>query len=85
MYRAPASSSGAPGFLMLIVILWGALHLAGCTDTPSDPGFDNVPPIADIEIELATDPDLTASFIEDVASSINANMTAAAAVEIATA
>ena len=85
MYRAPASSSGAPGFLMLIVILWGALQLAGCTDTPSDPGFDKVPPIADIEIELATDPDLTASLIEDVSSSMNANMTAAASVEIATA
>ncbi len=85
MYRAPASNSGAPGFVMLIVILWGALHMAGCTDTPSDPGFDNMPPIEDVEIDLATDPDLTFALIEDVSSVMTANMTAAAAVEISTA
>ena len=82
MYRAPASRSGAPGFLMLIVILWGALQMSGCTDTPSEPELDNMPLVADLEIELATDPDLTASLIEDVSSSMAANMTAAASVEI---
>ena len=38
MYRAPASSNGATGFLMLIFLLWGALYISGCTDTPSDLG-----------------------------------------------
>jgi hypothetical protein len=85
MYRAPASRSGAPGFLMLIVILWGAVNLTGCTDTSSNPELDNMPPVEDVEIELATDPDLTASLIEDVSSSMAANMTTAASVEIVTA
>ena len=85
MYRAPASSSGAAGFLMLIFLLWGALYVSGCTDTPSDLGFDELPPMEDLEIEMATDPDLTAALIEDVSSSMSANMTAAAAVEISTA
>jgi hypothetical protein len=70
---------------MMIIILWGALHVAGCTDTPSDPGFDDLPSIDDVEIDMATDPDLTASLIEDVSSSMNANMTAAASLEISTA
>ncbi len=85
MYRSPASSSGAPGFLMLMVILGGAIHMAGCTDTPSDPELDNMPPVEDVEIEFATDTDLTASLIEDVSSSMVTNMTAAASVEIVTA
>ncbi len=85
MYRAPASSSGAPGFVMLIVILWGAIQMVGCTDTPSAPGLDNLPPIDDVEIEMATDPDLAASLIEDVSSFMTANMTAAASLEISTA
>ena len=85
MYRAPASSSGAAGFLMFIFLLWGAVYMAGCTDTPSDPGFDAMPPEEDVEIEMATDPDLTASLIEDVSSSMTAHMTAAASVEISTA
>ena len=34
MYRAPASSSGAAGCLMFIFLLWGAVYMAGCTDTP---------------------------------------------------
>ncbi len=70
MYRSPASSSEAPGFLMLMVILGGAIHMAGCTDTPSDPELDNMPPVEDVEIEFATDTDLTASLIEDVSSSM---------------
>jgi hypothetical protein len=85
MYRSPASSSGAPGFLMLMVILWGAIHMAECTDTPSDPELDNMPPVEDVEIEFATDTDLTASLIEDVSSSMVTNMTAAASVETVTA
>ena len=85
MYRAPASSSGAPGYLMLILLVWGVLYLGGCTDTPSDLGFDLIPPMEDVEIEMATDPDLTAALIEDVSSSMSANMTAAASVEISTA
>ena len=85
MYRAPATRTGAAGYVMLIVILWGVLYLAGCTDTPSDPDFDSIPPMEDVEIEMATDPDLTAALIEDVSSSMSANMTAAAAVEISTA
>ena len=85
MYRAPASSSGATGFLMLIFLLWGALYVSGCTDTPSDLDFDVIPPMEDVEIEMATDPDLTAALIEDVSSSMSANMTAAASVEISTA
>ena len=85
MYRAPASSSGAPGILMLIVLIWGAIYLSGCTDLPTDPTFDEIPPIDDAEVEMATDPDLTASLIEDVSSSMTANMTAAAAAEISTA
>ena len=85
MYKAPATSNGATGFLMLIFLLWGALYIGGCTDTPSDPGFDEMPPMEDVEIEMATDPDLTASLIEDVSISMTANMTAAASVEISTA
>ena len=85
MYRAPATRTGAAGYVMLIVVLWGVLYLAGCTDTPSDPGFDSIPPMEDVEIEMATDPDLTAALVEDVSSSMSANMTAAAAVEISTA
>ena len=50
MYRAPASSNGAAGFLMLIFLLWGALYVSGCTDTPSDLGFDELPPMEDVEI-----------------------------------
>ena len=85
MYRAPASSSGATGFLMLIILVWGALYISGCSDSPSDPGFDVIPSIEDVEIEMATDPDMTAALVEDVSSSMGANMTAAAAVEISTA
>ena len=85
MYRAPASSSGAPGYLMLILLVWGVLYLGGCTDTPSDLGFDLIPPMEDVEIEMATDPDLTSALIEDVSSSMSANMTAAASIEISTA
>lgn len=54
MYRAPTSSGGATGFLMLLFILWGAFYVSGCAETPSDPGFDNLPPVGDVEIELAT-------------------------------
>ncbi len=85
MYRAPASNSGATGFLMLIFLLWGAVYISGCTDMPSDPGFDDIESMADVEIEMATDPDLTAAIIEDVSSSMSVNMTAAASVEISTA
>jgi len=70
---------------MLIVLLWGAAHMAGCTDTPSDPELVDMPPVEDVKIELATDPDLTASLIEDVSSSMAANMTIAASLEIVTA
>ena len=83
MYKAPASSSGATGFLMMIFILWGVIYLNGCTDTAT--GFEDVTSTADLEIEMATDPDLTSALIEDVSSSMVANMTAVAAVEITTA
>ena len=85
MYRAPASSSGPTGFLMMIILLWGALYISGCTDSPSDPSFDLIPSIEDAEIEMATDPDMTAALVEDVSSSMSANMTAEAASEISTA
>lgn len=85
MYRAPTSSGGATGFLMLLFILWGAFYVSGCAETPSDPGFDNLPPVGDVEIELATDPDLIASLLEDVTSVLGNNMTSAAALEISTA
>ena len=85
MYRAPASHSGAPGIVMLIVLIWGATYLTGCTDLSTDPSFDEVQSTADLEIEMATDPDLTAALIEDVSSSMAANMTAGAAIEISTA
>ena len=85
MYRSPAPSSRAPGYLMLLFVLWGALYFSGCTDTPSDPGFDQIPPVEDVEIEMATDPDLTAALIEDVTSTMSANMTAEASLEISTA
>ena len=85
MYRSPAPSSRAPGYLMLLFVLWGALYFSGCTDTPSDPGFDAVPPIEDLEIEMATDPDLTTALVEDVVSTMSANMTAEASLEISTA
>ena len=85
MYKAPATSNGATGFLMLIFLLWGALYIGGCTDTPSDPGFDEMLSMEDGEIEMATDPDLTASLIEDVSISMTANLTYAASAEISTA
>ncbi|MEE8147665.1 MAG: hypothetical protein V3T24_08680 [Longimicrobiales bacterium] len=85
MYRAPATSSGASGFLMLILLLWGALYISGCTDSPSGLGFDEMEPIEDVEIEMATDPDLTTALIEDVSASMSANMTTEAAAEISTA
>ena len=72
-------------FFGLIFLIWGAIYVSGCTDLPTDPAFDEIPPIGDVEVEMATDPDLTASLIEDVSSSMTANMTAAAAVEISTA
>jgi len=85
MYRSPAHSSRTSGYLMLLFLFWGAFYVSGCTDTPSDPGFDTVPPMEDAEIEMATDPDLTAALIEDVTSSMSANMTSVAALEISTA
>jgi hypothetical protein len=85
MYRSPAHSSRASGFLTLIFLLWGIFYLSGCTDTPSDPGFETVPLMEDAEIEMATDPDLTAALIEDVTSSMSANMTSVASLEISTA
>ncbi len=85
MYRAPASQSGAPGIVMLIVLIWAAIYIAGCTDLPTDPGFEAVQSTADLEVEMATDPDLTASLIEDVSISMSANMTATASAEISTA
>ena len=69
----------------LIFLIWVAVYISGCTDLPTDPTFDEIPPIDDVEVEMATDPDLTASLIEDVSSSMTANMTAAAAAEISTA
>jgi hypothetical protein len=85
MYRAPASSGVATGFLMLIILVWGALYISGCTDSLSDPGFDLIPSVEDVEIEMATDPDMTAALVEDVSSSMSDDMTAEAAVEIPTA
>ena len=85
MYKATATNSGATGFLMFIFLLWGAIYVSGCTDSPTDLGFDDMPPVEDVEIEMATDVDLTAALIEDVTSSMSANMTTAAAVEISTA
>jgi hypothetical protein len=78
MYRAPASNSSGTGFLMLMLLVFGALYFSGCTDSPSDLGFDEIPPMEDVEIEMATDPDLTVALIEDVSSSMSANMTTAA-------
>ena len=69
----------------LIFLIWVAVYISGCTDLPTDPTFDDIPPIDDVEVEMATDPDLTASLIEDVSSSMTANMTAGAAAEISTA
>ena len=69
----------------LIFLIWVAVYMSGCTYLPTDPTFDDIPPIDDVEVEMATDPDLTASLIEDVSSSMTANMTAAAAAEISTA
>ncbi len=85
MYRAPATNNGATGFLMLIFLVWGALYITGCTDSPSGLDFDVIPTVEDVEIEMATDPDMTAALVEDVSSSMSANMTAEAAVEISTA
>ena len=85
MYRAPAANGGATGFLMLIFLLWGAVYMAGCTDTPSDPGFEQIPLMEDVEIEMATDLDLAASLVEDVSSFMSVNMTDAASSEIVTA
>ena len=48
MYRAPASQSGAPGIVMLIVLIWAAIYLAGCTDLPTDPGFEEIQSTADL-------------------------------------
>jgi len=70
---------------MLMLLVFGAVYFTGCTDSPSDLGFDKIPPMEDVEIEMATDPDLTVALIEDVSSSMAANMTTAAAVEISTA
>ena len=85
MYKAPTSSTGGTGFPILIFLVWGALYVAGCTDTPSHPDFDAMLASEDVEIEMATDADLTASLIEDVSSFMSANMTAAASAEISTA
>ena len=85
MYRAPASNSSGTGFLMLMLLVFGALYFSGCTDSPSDLGFDEMPPMEDVEIQMATDPDLTTALIEDVSSSMSANMTAGASAEISTA
>lgn len=85
MYRTPASNSSASGFLMLMLLVFGALYFSGCTDSPSDLGFDEIPPMEDVEIEMASDLDLTLALIEDVSSSMSANMTTEAAVEISTA
>ena len=92
MYRTPASHDGAAPiifierlFLMLTIAIWTAFVFTGCTDLPTDPGFDDMPSIGDVEVERATDPDLTASLIEDVTSSMMANMTVTAATEISTA
>ena len=38
---------------MLIVLLWGAVHMAGYTDTLSDPELDNMPLVEDVEIVTA--------------------------------
>ena len=92
MYRTPASHEGAAPiilierlFLILTIVIWTAFIFTGCTDLPTDPGFDDMPSMGDVEVEMATDPDLTASLVEDVTSSMTANMTATAATEISTA
>ena len=98
MYRVPASR-GEPwttrnstindkfGWMdatrLVLLALVFALYASGCTDLPTDPNFESL--MAEAELEMATDPDLTASLIEDVSSSMFANMTAAAAAEISTA
>ena len=69
-------------FFGLIFLIWAAIYVSGCTDLPTDPAFDEVQSMADLQVEMATDPDLTASLIEDVSTSMTANMTAAAAAEI---
>lgn len=84
MYRAPTSTSRAPGFVMLIVLLWGGFYITGCTDVPTDPNFEESSMTA-AEVQMATDPDLTTTLVEDVSSSMSANMTAAASSEISTA
>ena len=50
MHRAPATNSTATGFLMLMFLVFGALYFSGCTDSPSDLGFDEMPPMEDMEI-----------------------------------
>ena len=92
MYRTPASHDGTAGtisverlFLILTLVVWTAFFVTGCTDLPTDPAFGETLSIGDVEVEMATDPDLTASLIEDVSISMTANMTAEAATAISTA
>ena len=35
---------------MLMFLVFGALYFSGCTDSPSDLGFDEMPPMEDMEI-----------------------------------
>jgi hypothetical protein len=87
MYTAPATNNRATRWPTLVFLMWGAMYVAGCTDLPTDPGSEAVPllEISDAEIEMATDPDLTAALLEDVSGAMSANMTAEASTEISTA
>ncbi|RMH20447.1 MAG: hypothetical protein D6701_03780 [Gemmatimonadetes bacterium] len=68
---------------MLIFLLWGAFYLAGCADTPVDPGFDDtLPPVETVdeaELELAIDPDLVEAAIQDVEATVGLSASAAEA------
>jgi len=86
MYRAPkTSSSGAPGILMLVLVLLGALYFAGCADVGTAPDLDVSEEVNGLELELATDEELAAVLLDDVESTLGAGAPTASVVGLETA
>ncbi|GMR12581.1 MAG: hypothetical protein BMS9Abin29_0771 [Gemmatimonadota bacterium] len=87
MYKSPRPSGGGSGFLMLLLVLWGAFYLAGCADVATSPAFDEFEdlPSSTVEFEdldLTIDPDIVTSVILDIESELGPNPSAVALKEV---
>jgi len=82
MYRAPSTGSAGSGLLKLLAVFLGLMYLTACGDVGVAPELEFPADIDPVELEMATDAELTSALVEDVANTLAAAGEALAVAEL---